>query len=267
MVMSDRTKEMEEEEETIEGGYVESHPGFYNNMLSIDATSEYPSLIRMINISPETKVMNPDNVEGLIKGHSPGLYYKKEQGILPKIVSDIFAERKQFKKLMEDAQTSGDKDSESYYDSQQLIRKILINSVFGCCASTYFHYFDLDNAGEITRGGRTVIQYVADCINKYFSNEYHKVAKKFYPNSNLLPGDIPEKIVKVIDTDSILGNSIVITSIGNVRIEYLYNMFESNAKETSKDNFTSKVVGVESLSFSNKFNLEYKNIEYNIYEK
>jgi len=262
MIMSDRTKEMEEEEETIEGGYVESHPGFYNNMLSIDATSEYPSLIRMINISPETKVLNPENTEGLIKGHSPGLYYKKEQGILPKIVSDIFSERKHFKVLMEDAQTSGDKELESYYDSQQLVRKILINSIFGCCASPYFHYFDLDNAGEITRGGRTAIQYVAKCIDDFFSKEFYKISKKFYPNSDLKLGDIPDKIVKVIDTDSILGVSILNTSMGKMKIEDLYAMFENNSKETSKDNFTSKVDGIKSLSFSNGFELQYKDIEY-----
>ena len=203
MVMSDREIEEDgEEDETIEGGYVMTIPGFYKNLLSIDATSEYPTLIRMINISPETKTWNPENPKDYIKAHTPGLYYKKEQGIIPKIVTDIFNERKQFKKLAEEAYDRGDMELFNYYDSQQLIRKILINSIYGAMASKYFHYFDLDNAAEITLGGRTAIQYIANCINTYFSKDFIKTAHKYYPNHKLEIGSVPDVIVYVCDTDS-----------------------------------------------------------------
>lgn len=255
MVFSDRKIDFDEDEdeETIEGGHVEAFPGFYNFVLSIDATSEYPSLVRMMNISPETKVCNPTEEDivkyNLIKAHTPGLYYKREQGIIPKIVTDIFNERKKFKALMEEASSNKNYELEEYYDSQQLIRKILINSVYGCLAQKYFHFFDLDNAAEVTLGGRTAIQYIANCINTYFSGTFPKIAKKYYPNTDLTVGDIPEKIVKVIDTDSVTGNSIISTDNGNITISSLYDSSYDKI-EVSKNNFKAKLKDVNVLSFN-----------------
>lgn len=257
MVFSDRKIDFDEDEdeETIEGGHVEAFPGFYNFVLSIDATSEYPSLVRMMNISPETKVCNPTEEDiikyNLIKAHTPGLYYKREQGIIPKIVTDIFNERKKFKALMEEASSNKNYELEEYYDSQQLIRKILINSVYGCLAQKYFHFFDLDNAAEVTLGGRTAIQYIANCINTYFSGTFPKIAKKYYPNTDLNVGDIPEKIVKVIDTDSVTGNSIISTDNGNITISNLYDSSYDKI-EVSKNNFKAKLKDVNVLSFNTK---------------
>jgi DNA polymerase elongation subunit (family B) len=204
MVFSDSPFDNDDEEETIEGGYVETHPGFYNFLLSIDATSEYPTLVRMINISPETKVWHPSerDIPNLIKAHTPGLYYRKEQGIIPKIVTDIFNSRKEFKALMELAAENKDRELEEYYDAQQLVRKILINSIYGCLANKFFHFFDLDNAAEITLGGRTAIQYIANCINEYFSKSFPEHADMYYPNTKIKVGDVPNRLVRVIDTDS-----------------------------------------------------------------
>lgn len=264
LIMNDRAVDLDEEDdgETIEGGYVFTTPGFYNHNISIDATSEYPTLVRMINISPETKVWNPTDTTRMIKAHTPGLWYKREQGIIPKIVTDIFFERKKFKDLAQEHYDKGEMELYAYYDSQQLVRKILINSIYGAMASRYFHYFDLDNAGEITLGGRTAVQYIANCINDYFSKDFITISKKYYPNSDLKIGDIPEKIVKVIDTDSILGSSVLNTSIGEMKIEDLYDKFNMNSKETSKDNFIASVNDISSLSISNKFKMEYKPITY-----
>lgn len=255
------------EEETIEGGYVEAHPGFYNFCSSIDATSEYPTLIRMLNVSPETKIWNPPEEDivrlNLIKAHTPGMYYSREQGIIPKIVTDIFNERKLFKNLMEQASKDGDKKLEEYYDSQQLIRKILINSIYGCLAQKYFHFYDLDNAAEVTLGGRTVIQYIANCSNTYFSKTFPKIAKNWYPNTDIKVGDVPDRIVKIIDTDSVVGESVINTSIGNISIEDLYIKHSSDYKETSKDNFIARVDDIKSLSLNtNTGNIEYGKVLY-----
>ena len=191
------------EEETIEGGYVEAHPGFYNFLLSIDATSLYPSNMRMFNISPETKVLNPDNPNGLIKTPIEGLYYKTAQGKLPKIITDIFLERKQFQAKMKEAAAAVDKELEEYYDSQQLIRKIQINSLYGVLCNRFFHFYDLDNASAVTHIGREAIQYIAKCITSYFKYSFPQIASNYYPSAQIFTSsDMPDGIVKIIDTDS-----------------------------------------------------------------
>lgn len=262
VVMNDRENDLdsEEEDETIEGGFVMTTPGFYFNMMNIDATSEYPTLVRMINISPETKTWNPSNPENYIKAHTPGLYYKKEQGIIPKIVTDIFNERKQLKELSKEAYNKGDIELFEYYDSQQLVRKILINSCYGAMCSKYFHYFDLDNASEITLGGRTVIQYIAGCINEYFSKDFIQQSKKYYPDSSLVVGDISENIVKIIDTDSVVGSSVIKTNIGDISIADIYERFSENNIEISSENFVANVHSLFTNSISEEKMLENKKI-------
>lgn len=203
LIMSDRLIDGDEDdEETIEGGYVFTIPGFYNFLESIDATSLYPSDMRMFNISPETKVLNPLNSNGLISTPIPGLYYTKEkQGILPKIVTDIFQERKEFQRLKDEARENKDEELETYYDSQQLIRKILINSMYGVLCNKFFHFFDLDNASAVTAIGRDAIKYISKCINDYFSSSFGNIATKYYPNYKE-ELKIPDVICIVNDTDS-----------------------------------------------------------------
>ena len=128
-------------------------------------------------------------------------------------------------------------------------------------ASEYFHYFDLDNAAEITLGGRTAIQYIANCINTYFSEDFIKHAHKYYPNHRLTPGCVEKKIVAVIDTDSCHGFTYINTNMGKITIENLYNQYARNIAEVSKDNFSAQLQGLESLSYSkDTHRAEYKNI-------
>jgi DNA polymerase elongation subunit (family B) len=206
IIFPDRLKQEEgDEEESIEGGYVFVIPGFYINLSSIDATSLYPHEIMMNNISPETKVLNPSEEmkKDLIRTPIEGVYYRKDiKGILPKMVSDIFKERKHFQALKKEAKAEHNEDLVQYYDSQQLIRKILINSVYGVLLNSYFHFYDADNGAVITAGGRDAIQYISNCINTYLHSEFYKISKKYYPNSNLQPGDIEKVTVVLNDTDS-----------------------------------------------------------------
>jgi DNA polymerase elongation subunit (family B) len=231
MIMSDRlySNETGEEDETIEGGYVFVIPGFYKELATIDATSLYPHEILMNNISPECKVLNPpeEMKKDLIRTPVEGVYYRKDiKGIIPKIVLDIFNERKEFQKLKKQAKADNDDKLYEYYDSQQLIRKIQINSVYGCMLQKYFHYYDADNGAVITAGGRDAIQYISNCINTFFHSEFHKISKKLYPNSNIVKGDISPIIVVLNDTDSAAINLSEIyqkTNIGESFLDWMLN--------------------------------------------
>ena len=52
-------------------------------------------------------------------------------GVVPKLLEDLYTERKNVKKLMAKAAQNGDKLLESIYDGQQLAIKISLNSVYG----------------------------------------------------------------------------------------------------------------------------------------
>jgi len=102
--------------EQFAGAYVkEPKPGAYGWVVSFDLNSLYPSLIRFLNISPETLL--PDkvdvNVEGLIKkecdvftpedvcvGANGATFSKEKTGMLPELVIKMYQERVRYKKQM-----------------------------------------------------------------------------------------------------------------------------------------------------------------------
>jgi len=98
------------------GAYVkEPKPGAYDWVVSFDLNSLYPSLIRFLNISPETLLDEKVdvNVDGLIhkKCHietdddvcvaaNGATFRKDETGILPTLVIKMYQERVRYKKNM-----------------------------------------------------------------------------------------------------------------------------------------------------------------------
>lgn len=198
MVMDDR--EFNEKKE-FPGAYVEAYPGYYENNISFDFESLYPNILIGLNISPETLVKYPESEEGLIKSPISGIYYRKDKiGIIPEIVENIFNERKRFKNLMKDAKKEGNLELQSYYDSQQMIRKIQINSFYGCLSNPFFHYYNLDNAMAVTLTGQDLIKYVSKSFNVYFK-EHFWLNKKFFKEENE-NNKIKNDVVVLLDTDS-----------------------------------------------------------------
>ena len=185
----------------IKGGHVEAYPNMYFKVLSFDAKGLYPSNIIFYNISPETKVFNPQNKEGLIKSPINGVYYKKQKGILPILTEISVNERDEFKEQSFKYFNEGDMDLYSYYNNRQMVKKINNNSLYGALCNIHFHLFDVDNARAITRGGRNVIKYIAKYINKYLKEHLHKEFHKYFPRAtNARP--LTRDVVTLIDTDS-----------------------------------------------------------------
>jgi DNA polymerase elongation subunit (family B) len=235
LVMSDR--QMGAEEQEIPGGYVNAKPGRYKWVISFDATSLYPSIILRDNIGPETLRINPENKDNLNKTplsefkewevksgtgklQIGGVYYDKtKQSILAQITTRILTERIQFKKKMilceqrdsgmqikeKDKKILEEIDNEngnkSFYDSQQHIRKIMANSLYGALLNKFFHFYNPYNAMNITLSGQDLIKYMGDCFNDYFKN-YFWLNKKYFPikdEKNKLQKDV----ILLMDTDSV----------------------------------------------------------------
>ena len=101
--------------ESIEGAYVKDPiPGFKNWVVSLDATSLYPSIMMTLNLSPETYLGQSDmDLELLLAGkqvmHAPdgeawapsgARYSTKKRGIIPALIEQYMAKRKSAKKTM-----------------------------------------------------------------------------------------------------------------------------------------------------------------------
>ena len=114
--------EVSDKKDQYAGAYVkEPKPGAYNWVVSFDLNSLYPSLIRFLNISPETLIERKHElVAGKpvdllvnkitdIQGSTTsdytvaanGAMYRKDTvGFMPKLVTRIYNERKEYKKTM-----------------------------------------------------------------------------------------------------------------------------------------------------------------------
>lgn len=234
--------------EKIKGAFVSAIPGFYLYSINIDATSLYPSLMRQFNISPETQRLYPKDIEGLIKTNMDGLYFTKEQGIIPEIVTEMFNLRKYHKELASKYELEGNVEKFEYHDSQQLIFKIFINSLYGAFLEKSFHFFDINNGSCITSMGREIIQYVAKNVNNFLINEFPTFAKQHYPN---FKNSITKKNkISVIDTDSNYINLEEIFISCNTGLDFLH--FVLDFEEKILQPFLNKIM----KEFADKYDTE-----------
>jgi DNA polymerase elongation subunit (family B) len=183
---------------SIEGAFVQDPvPGKYDWVVSLDATSLYPSIIMQYNMSPETLVEPEldthltttvsallDKKENLSElktdNHcmtANGYYFNRnKKGLFPEIVQKLFNDRVLYKNKEKAAKQEYEQthkasllnDISRYYNFQ-MARKIQLNSLFGAWANYYFRYFDDRIAEGITITGQLIIQQVGRAINEYLN--------------------------------------------------------------------------------------------------
>ncbi|MCC7574457.1 DNA polymerase II [Candidatus Woesearchaeota archaeon] len=138
-------------EERTTGGFVmNSEPGIYDYVLVCDFKSLYPSIMRTFNIDPLMFV--PDcSKKDLIKAPN-GACFKREQGILPLILEDLWSEREKAR-LRNDSLT------------RQAI-KILMNSMYGVLASPNCRFYSTDMANAITHFGHLLLKKTKEILEE-----------------------------------------------------------------------------------------------------
>ena len=179
-------------DEQFVGAYVkEPIPGSYDWVVSFDLNSLYPSLIRFLNISPETllgrserfdldklvdkqeDILTPDDVCVAANGAQ---YRKDVCGFMPELVRKIYDERVQYKKNMlsckqqyEDSPTEELSKLIAKWSNFQMARKIQLNSLYGAMGNKYFRHYRLQNAEAITTTGQLSIRWIERKINEYLN--------------------------------------------------------------------------------------------------
>lgn len=147
---------------TYTGGAVFSAVnGLYKNVPMLDLASLYPMSMLTINISPETKVEDPESFDGETYISPNGIHFRKDkEGITKRVIEELLKER-DAKKAERDEH---DAESRRYkvLDLQQLAIKVIMNSLYGVLAWNRFRLYDPDGAKATTATGREVLQFTAD---------------------------------------------------------------------------------------------------------
>ena len=197
---------IKDKDAAFEGAYVKDpQVGMHEWVASFDLNSLYPHLMMQYNISPETLIEPEDytdemrevisqgvNVEKLLHKKidtsnlsdvtiTPnGQFFRTDiQGFLPRMMEEMYEDRKKFKKMMlaakqEKQNASDDKKYEiekriARLNNLQLAKKVSLNSAYGALGSQYFRFYDLRMALGVTSAGQLSIRWIEGKINEYMN--------------------------------------------------------------------------------------------------
>ena len=196
-----------EKDSAFEGAYVkEVQVGSHDWVASFDLNSLYPHLMMQYNISPETliepgtytpemrelvssgisvekllnKKLDTSKLKGATLTPNGQFFTTTKQGFLPKMMAEMYEDRKKFKKMMLKAkQEYEDETDESKkydiekriarYDNLQLAKKVSLNSAYGALGSQYFRFYDLRMALGVTTAGQLSIRWIEGKINSWMN--------------------------------------------------------------------------------------------------
>lgn len=147
-------------EKTFEGGFVlPPEKGLHEDVIALDFSSMYPTIMISFNISPDTFV-EPNEAEeesDLYVAPEVGHAFKKApDGFFKRIMSDLITRRKAIKAEMK----KYDKTSDEYrlLDIQQQSVKILTNSFYGYTGWSAAKFYKRECAEATTAWGRHFIK-------------------------------------------------------------------------------------------------------------
>jgi DNA polymerase elongation subunit (family B) len=152
------------------------------------------------------------------------------KGIFPKLVENMMADRKRYKKIMIEAKKEYEKNPSnelknkiSKYDNLQMARKIALNSLYGALGNKYFRWYEIEFAEAITLTGQLAIRWTERNINAFLN-------KALYRKDRVI----------AIDTDSVYLNleDLVDKNTPNP-IDYLDKVCAEVLDKKIKDSFES----------------------------
>ena len=192
----------------FEGAYVQDpQRGKHDWVYDLDVTSMYPSIMRTLNISPETKIGKLDNwnAQDFIKGGkktytlkkdekvrgkfdekelkdffdnnpvsiaSNGVIYRNDKtGLIPAILTKWFKQRVEYRELAKKFSDEGDNDKYNYFNRRQYLQKVLLNSIYGVLGLSVFRFYDTDNATAVTTTGQSLIKFTKKIANNFYNKE------------------------------------------------------------------------------------------------
>jgi DNA polymerase elongation subunit (family B) len=168
-----------------------------------DGNHSILALVRKGNFAPVVSFMRKYNV--VIEGHK--LVFKSQD---PDMIAELKVQR-------------------DFWDRRQLIRKILLNSLYGAIGNASSAWHDSRIAQSTTLTGRCIVKHMGSKINELIAGEYN------------------HKGASVVYGDSVTGDTVIRTDNGDVTIQKLFNECLEHAVLTDGKEYglwcAAKVIG------------------------
>jgi len=159
----------------------------------------------------KTELLDKIKSENLIPTIN-GCFYKShndELSVYSEILESLLTSRKSYKRKMLDAKAEKDDEAKDFYNTKQLVYKVLANTLYGVVANKAFRFFNLDCAAAVTLGGQEALKY-----SIIEGDEFMRFLDKGKPLKRAIPitkqemysDEMPNRDPKYIitgDTDSI----------------------------------------------------------------
>lgn len=153
-------------EKTYEGGFVlPPEKGLHEDVIALDFSSMYPTIMISFNISPDTFVDSKKAKEEVYIAPEVGHAFRKEpDGFFKSIMSELIARRRELKNEMK----RYDKTSSEYrlLDIQQQSIKILTNSFYGYTGWSVAKFYKRECAEATTAWGRYFIKHAIRMVEE-----------------------------------------------------------------------------------------------------
>lgn len=153
-------------DEMYEGGLVLDPPrGLHEDVVALDFSSMYPSIMVSYNVSPETHLplevagaFQPDEVSTAPEvGHK---FVKQPQGFFPAILQELVTRRRAWKKQLKAAKPGS--PEQTLADVKQQTLKILTNAFYGYTGWAGARWYKRECAEATTAWGRHLVMQVVD---------------------------------------------------------------------------------------------------------
>jgi DNA polymerase elongation subunit (family B) len=105
------------------------------------------------------------------------IFTYEHEGVIPGLLKRWYAERKEMQAKLKDCIQAGNKIEEEYWDKRQLVKKILLNSLYGAILNPGCRFFDNRIGQSTTLTGRQVAKHMAEKVNEIITGEANHIGK------------------------------------------------------------------------------------------
>ena len=105
------------------------------------------------------------------------IFTYETEGVISGLLARWYKERKEMQAKLKECIQAGNKIEEEYWDKRQLVKKILLNSLYGAILNPGCRFFDNRIGQSTTLTGRQIAKHMASKVNEIITGEYDHIGK------------------------------------------------------------------------------------------
>ena len=105
------------------------------------------------------------------------IFTYETEGVISGLLARWYKERKEMQAKLRECIQAGNKIEEEYWDKRQLVKKILLNSLYGAILNPGCRFFDNRIGQSTTLTGRQIAKHMASKVNEIITGEYDHVGR------------------------------------------------------------------------------------------